>query len=157
MSDTGKPNFRAASCCSVEVVNGGAGMRFCGCTVMSEILKSLPLQASRNSRALSAVGKRRFSSARKVLPLMLNSAVTRKFDSLLNFCISRSRSTMSFTATLCTRPAESDGFTLRHSTGESLKPTIRSSTRRACCASTRFMSMARGFFMALSMAGFVIS
>ena len=37
-------------------------------------------------------------------------------------------------------PAESAGLTLRQSTGESLKPTMRSSTRRACCALTRFMS-----------------
>ena len=30
--------------------------------------------------------------------------------------------------------------TLRHSTGDNLKPTKRSSTRRACCALTRFIS-----------------
>ena len=64
---------------------------------------------------------------------------------------------MSRTATLCTRPAESFGRTLRHSTGESLKPTRRSSTRRACCASTRWRSMLRGFSMAARMAGLVIS
>ena len=54
--------------------------------------------------------------------------------------ISRSRSTSSRTATLCTRPADSDGRTFFHSTGDSSKPTRRSSTRRACWALTRFMS-----------------
>lgn len=48
---------------------------------------------------------------------------------LLKPKISRSRSTMIRTATDCTRPAESDGLTLRHSTGEISKPTSRSSTR----------------------------
>ena len=28
--DTEKPNLRAASCCNVEVVKGGAGMRLSG-------------------------------------------------------------------------------------------------------------------------------
>ena len=75
----------------------------------------------------------------------------------MNFSISCSRSTMSFTATDCTRPAESWGFTLRQSTGDSSKPTRRSSTRRACCASTRFTSRSRGWAKALSMALLVIS
>ena len=61
------------------------------------------------------------------------------------------------TATLCTRPAERLGRTRRQSTGESLKPTKRSSTRRACCASTRLRSIWRGCSMADRMAGFVIS
>src|SRR3712207_7138761 len=62
------------------------------------------------------------------------------FSDLLKFCISRSLSTISRTATLCTRPAERAGFTLRHSTGDNLKPTKRSRTRRACWALTRFIS-----------------
>ena len=75
----------------------------------------------------------------------------------MKFMISRSRSTMSRTATLCTRPAERFGCTFRQSTGLSLNPTRRSSTRRACCAFTRLRSMVRGFWMAARMAGFVIS
>ena len=75
----------------------------------------------------------------------------------MNCCISRSRSTIRRTATLCTRPADRAGFTLRQSTGESLKPTIRSSTRRACWAFTRFMSKWRGCSIASRMAGLVIS
>ena len=71
--------------------------------------------------------------------------------------ISRSRSTSSHTATLCTRPADSDGRTFFHSTGDSSKPTRRSSTRRACWALTRFMSTVRGFSIASKMARFVIS
>ena len=61
------------------------------------------------------------------------------------------------TATDCTRPAERAGFTFFHNTGESSKPTIRSRIRRACWASTRLMSMSRGFSIAFRMAPLVIS
>ena len=40
-----------------------------------------------------------------------------------NFWISASRSQMSRSATLCTRPAESPGLIFFHSSGERLKPT----------------------------------
>jgi hypothetical protein len=60
-----------------------------------------------------------------------------KAASDLNLFTSRSRSTIKRTATDCTRPAESDGFTFFQSTGESSKPTSLSKTRRACCAFTR--------------------
>ncbi len=36
--DTVKPSFLAASCCSVEVVNGGAGVRFSGFFCMSAMV-----------------------------------------------------------------------------------------------------------------------
>ena len=75
----------------------------------------------------------------------------------MNWLILRSRSTISFTATDCTRPADSWGFTLRHSTGDSSKPTRRSRMRRACWAFTRSTSSVRGCANAFSMADFVIS
>ena len=71
--------------------------------------------------------------------------------------ISLSLSTISRRATDCTRPAESFGWIFLQSTGESSNPTRRSSTLLACWAFTRFMSISRGFSIALRMAGFVIS
>ena len=115
-------------------------------------------KASTSSWVLKCLSSSAFTSVALPLSLMrAKIAFTRKYGSLLNFCTSRSRSTMRRTATLCTRPAERAGFTLRQSTGESLKPTIRSSTRRACWALTKFMSRWRGCSMASSMAGLVIS
>src|SRR5699024_12710733 len=43
----------------------------------------------------------------------------------------------------CTRPADSEGLILRHSTGESSKPTRRSRMRRVSWASTRWESISR--------------
>ena len=74
--------------------------------------------------------------------------------------ISRSRSAMRRTATLCTRPALRLFLLVlifRHRTGLNSNPTMRSSTRRACCAITRSILTVRGFFTAASIAGFVIS
>src|SRR6185437_5258349 len=74
-----------------------------------------------------------------------------------NARISCSRSAINRSATVCTRPAESPRRTLFHSSGDTLYPTIRSSTRRACCASTRFPSTCRGFSNAARIAFGVIS
>ena len=71
--------------------------------------------------------------------------------------ISFSRSTIRRSATLWTRPAESLGWIFFQRMGESSNPTRRSSTRRACWASTRFMSISLGFSMASRIAVFVIS
>ena len=155
--DTVNPSFLAASCWRVEVVNGGAGVRRSGFFCMEAMVNLASLHFPRKASASSRVGKRRSSSARISLPATTNCAVTRKYGSALKACTSRSRSTMSRTATDCTRPAESCGFTLRQSTGESLKPTRRSSIRRACWALARFMSRWRGCSMASRMAFFVIS
>ena len=84
-------------------------------------------------------------------------ADTRYEDSLVKLSISLSRSTIRRTATLCTLPAERLGLSFFQRTGESLKPTMRSSTRRACWALTSPMSMVRGDSIALRMAFFVIS
>ena len=47
--DTEKPNLRAASCCNVEVVKGGAGDFFDGRVTMSAMLKEAPLQLSKKA------------------------------------------------------------------------------------------------------------
>ena len=160
--DTEKPNLRAASCCSVEVVNGGAGDFFEGRVTMSFTWNKESLHCSRKACASSFSWKRLPNSAFTSIfspsgPGTSNTAVTRYHDSLTNAFTSRSRSTTKRTATDWTRPADRAGFTLRHNTGESSKPTIRSSTRRACWAFTRFTSMSRGFSIAFRMAVFVIS
>ncbi|GFI07263.1 hypothetical protein IMSAGC006_02018 [Muribaculaceae bacterium] len=155
---TVNPSLRAASCWSVEVVNGGAGVFLAGLTLMALTEKSAFLQSSRNFCAAFSSVSRLLSSVRRVAPEgVVNMAVTRKYSSDRKFFISSSRSTMSLTATDCTRPAERAGLIFFHSTGLSSNPTMRSSTRRACWALTRSMSMPRGLAMALSMASFVIS
>jgi hypothetical protein len=65
-------------------------------------------------------------------------------SSLTNARISFSRSTIMRTATDCTRPAERPRAIFFQRSGESLYPMIRSSTRRACCASTLFLSSLPG-------------
>ena len=116
------------------------------------------MQSLSNSRAAASSSRRRESSALIWLPLpSANVPVTRKYSSGTNDLISSSRSTMRRTATDCTRPADNDGLIFFHNTGESSKPTMRSSTRRACCASTRLRSMSRGFSIALRIAVLVIS
>ncbi len=61
----------------------------------------------------------------------------------------------SLTATLCTLPADNAGLIFFQSTGDSSKPTMPSSTLRACCASTRLRSMSRGFSIAFRMASWL--
>ena len=134
---TVNPSLRAASCCKVEVVKGAAGLFFTGRVTISSMENVAALHDSRNFWASFFVFRRRASSAfiSTSLPSVSGTrktAVTRYEASLLKACISRSRSTISRTATDCTRPAESAGFTFFHSTGESSKPTMRSKMRRAC-------------------------
>ena len=71
--------------------------------------------------------------------------------------ISRSRSTMSRTATDCTRPADNPRATFDHNKGDSSKPTTRSRKRRACWAFTRASSMPPGLRNASWIASCVIS
>src|SRR5690349_7345137 len=98
---TEKPSFRAASCCKVEVVNGGAGERFNGFVCKSAMVNDAPLQDSKNSCASSSVSKRCGNSATRVLPFSnANSALTLKDDLVVKSEISRSRSTINRTATL---------------------------------------------------------
>lgn len=89
------------------------------------------------------------------------SSCTRTFhDSVgIKASISFSRSTTSRIATDWTRPAESVVVlgTFLQRIGETSNPTIRSRTRRACCASTRSWSMKRGLAIACVIAFLVIS
>ncbi len=80
-----------------------------------------------------------------------------QYSTGLKSSISRSRSTMSLSATDCTRPAESRPRTFSHKMGLMLYPTRRSNTRRACCALTKSMLIWRGCANASATAGAVIS
>ena len=55
---TVKPSLWAASCCRVEVVNGAAGVRFCGRVVISPMVNVASLQFSRKRMASSLLLKR---------------------------------------------------------------------------------------------------
>ncbi len=88
----------------------------------------------------------------------LNMASIVQYSSLVNCSISRSRSTTRRVATDCTRPAESQRReSFCHNNGDNLYPTKRSRTRRACWASTNFISMVRGVSNACAIADSVIS
>ena len=138
-----KPSLRAASCCSVEVVNGGGGFRRFGPALDAldrEPAFRLVLRGSRARRARASASfvtvKRAFctsasnfspansvSRAGKRAVSFEASASTVQYSWRWNFWISASRSQMSRSATLCTRPAESPGLIFFHSSGERLKPT----------------------------------
>src|SRR5690554_3562528 len=136
--ETEKYNFRDASCCKVDVVNGGAGDLLAGFLVKSEILYEAPTFFLRNALASSSVLKFLGNFALNLLPSsVINSASTRNEPVVSKFSISRSRSTIKRTATDCTRPAERPPLTFFHNTGESSYPTNRSKMRRACWAFTR--------------------
>src|SRR6056297_619859 len=131
--DTENPSFLLASCCRVDVVNGGAGDFLPGFTCTSLTVKSESLHALRISRVFSTSFGFREYSALTAFPLpVFRSACILKADSGVNLLISRSLSTTSLTATDCTRPADNEGLIFFHKSGDRLKPTRRSSTRRAC-------------------------
>ena len=75
----------------------------------------------------------------------------------LNAFISRSFSITSLRVELCTLPALRPFCILLARSGESLYPTIRSSKRLVCCASTESISILRGVSSACCMADLVIS
>ena len=80
--DTVKPSLRAASCCRVEVVNGGAGVRLMGFFTMVETVNLAVLHLSRKAMTSSRVVKRWSSSAftsalRPSSPVAVNTAFTR--------------------------------------------------------------------------------
>ena len=155
---TAIPSFRDASCCSVEVVNGAAGLR--GAVFCSRLRTPNPPKASAEASASTAAWSERFPWNSAVNPEPFGAAKRpsmRKSMSETNCSMARSRSTIMRTATDCTRPALSPVRTFFQRTGESSKPTSRSSTRRACWALTRFMSMWRGLSTAFKMAVLVIS
>ena len=127
-----KPSLRAASCCRVEVVKGGEGLRLTGFFSIDLIVKLPALMAS---RAAPAMASEVMSSRCTRLPACLTSRVvkgglsaarsasTDQYSWGRNASISISRSTTIRRATDCTRPAERAPGSLRHSTGDRVKPT----------------------------------
>ena len=119
---TEKPSLRPASCCSVEVVKGGAGHFATGFFSTSLIVNVAFLHLSRNCIASSSLSKRLGSSAKSwcswFSTVNEKLAVIRYALVVLKLFISSSRSTMRRTATLCTRPADNDGFTFFHNKGD---------------------------------------
>ena len=127
-----KPSFLAASCCSVEVVKGGAGERRPGFFSTAITVNSAAATALRAASADGWSARSNFLSwrpssltrrARKGSEPAVTSASTVQYSCVLNASISISRSTMRRKATDCTRPAERAPGSLRHSTGERVKPT----------------------------------
>ena len=177
------PSRRDASCCSVLVMNGGAGRRFTWRVVTESTRYAAPSRFART--ALVATSSVRESSSFSPARLR-REAVNEAFSSVrsaasmdqystgTNASISLSRSATRRSATDCTRPAERELVVSRSSAvrmlrlrfsscptsglsrGLSLKPTSLSSIRRACCALTSSMSMSRSWANASLMASSVI-
>ena len=159
-----KRSLREESCCSLLVVNGGVALRRRSLRSTVRTSQSAFSSATRILSASSPFGISIFSSPlpRKRASKAGGLAAARcasmvQYSSFSNALISRSRSTISRRATVCTRPADKPRRTLSQSSGETWYPTSRSSTRRACCASTRFSSISRGCSKASCTARFVIS
>ncbi len=128
-----KPSLREASCCMVEVVKGGGGLRRAG---LASTLATWKVAFSRSRVKASASAPEPMSRrwifwpsapvrrASKVsLRGVASVAAIDQYSRVTNFSISSSRSQTSRSATDCTRPAERAPGSLRQSTGESVKPT----------------------------------
>ena len=134
-----KPSLRAASCCSVEVVKGGAGLRRRCLRSIASTRNSPPSagpaaarMARSTSRAAVSLVKLncstfwpRYSSSfsGKDCELCAPSPSMVQYSCTTNAPISSSRSQIMRSAGLCTRPADSPRRTFFHSSGERLKPT----------------------------------
>ena len=127
-----KPSLRLASCCRVEVVKGGAGLRLIGFFSIDLIVNAPLLIASRAAKATASDGmSRRWIRLPRCLTSRVvkgglsaaRSASTDQYSWALNFSISISRSTTMRRATDWTRPAERAPGSLRHRTGDRVKPT----------------------------------
>ena len=79
--DTEKPSLRLASCCRVEVVNGGAGFFSAGFFSILLTVYSAPMHLFRNATAcsfdLNREGNSAFSSVIFPFSLISNKAETR--------------------------------------------------------------------------------
>ncbi len=123
------------------------------------MVKFAPSQAARKAWASSWECRRRSSSARKV-PLTIGRAecaahaVVGFADEVLYLVLAFYDKAYGHRLHASGRERRFESFP-EH--GRKLESTMRSRTRRACWASTRFMSMSRGLAMAFSMAFFVIS
>ena len=167
--DDEKYNLRTLSCCSVEVIKGGDGY-FLRCFFSQRLTFKRPCAFSRMvSRISFACSSLFISNCLSFWPSSANnlalkgvfsfseSASKVQYSCASNFSISSSRSTNKRSAGLCTRPAESPCCTLRHNSGDKLKPTRWSKARRACWASTKSPDSWRGFAIASETARCVIS
>ena len=128
-----KPSLREASCCRVEVVKGDHGLRLtCLCSTEATekasgvsrltTASAAPLSPRANLSSFLPSSWIRWavkvepSAVRKVISMVQNSW-GRKAS------ISPSRWQISLSATDCTRPADFEPGSLRHRTGERVKPT----------------------------------
>ena len=106
-----KPSFLAASCCTVLVVNGAAGRLLRRRFSTLETTKGRLRTASTTARASASLPSCGLwpsilaSAASKVWPPVAQSASMVQYSCGLKARISRSRSTMSRSATVWTRPA----------------------------------------------------
>ena len=121
-----KPSFLAASCCRVLVVNGACSgrlrCRFSTLVTTNGSLASSPTIRSASSRVwICGLWPSIFlSSASNSWPSLAQRASMLQYSWAVNARISRSRSTISLSATVCTRPAESPVLMLRHRIGLAL-------------------------------------
>ena len=128
-------NLRTASCCKVDVVNGGAGERL-RCFFSTLLTVNCPCELtnkrSRKALACASLAISNCSNLRpsKVCKRALKAclafsihAVIVQYSWLTNFSICSSRSTIKRKAGLCTRPADKPCLILRHNNGDKLKPT----------------------------------
>ena len=127
------PNLREASCCIVDVMKGACGLRVSGfaTTLMTDRLAAFTAAlAAMASFSLPSENLSSFlpssetNRAGKSAPLVfLILASNDQYSWFLKFSISVSRSHIRRRATDWTRPAERAPGSLRHKTGESVKPT----------------------------------
>ncbi len=128
-----KPSLREASICKVEVANGANGLRFTAffstATTRNSPFSIAALMAAASapvlmSSFLSVVPSIALSRAGNSSPLAVAiTASMVQYSSVLKASISASRSHTRRKATDWTRPAERAPGSLRHSTGDSVKPT----------------------------------
>ena len=117
--ETEKYNFLEASCCKVDVVNGGAGVFFVGffSKLFIENLESIFLFKKLTASSLEL--KDFESLALKESPSsVLNTQSILNEDMGVKPSISRSFSTISLTDTDCTLPAERPLLIFLHNTGD---------------------------------------
>ena len=121
------PSLRPASCWSVEVMNGGAGLRRRSPRVTDRTTNGRPSRPAMSARVSASLVSDAFSprTSRSVASncggrLPVSRACSDQYSTGTKASISRSRSTISRTATDCTRPADSPRRTLSHSSGDRL-------------------------------------
>ena len=155
-----QPRRLPASCCIVDVVNGGFGRSVRGDSSIDLTMSGVPSSAETSALApvssnnkisasdfsLTAPSAPKSDVAATFLPSTLSNralkpsvvaAVISHQPDEIKAIRSRSFSTINRVATDCTRPAEIRGITFFHKTGESRYPYKRSRTRRVSCASIR--------------------